>query len=133
MNRGHAETQEVDGEIRRLHSDLRDENLKGLDEWFARQNRYSGDDAAFELAAERLPWRVADLASADPLVRRAGLKRLAYGLPGRPFLYFLYSYLLRGGFLDGRSGLVFCVLRSMYQLMIVLKKRELRSSGADPR
>src|SRR6185295_19415971 len=41
VNRGHAETQEADGEIRTLASDLMDENRKGLGEWFSRQNRYS--------------------------------------------------------------------------------------------
>src|SRR5262245_55499715 len=32
---GHAETQSVIGEIRNLRNDLIDENLKGIDEWFA--------------------------------------------------------------------------------------------------
>ena len=126
LNRGHAETQEVDGEIASLATDLVDENRKGLGEWFGRQIRYAGDDAAFELEAERRPWRAADLWSDDPLARRASLKRLAYRLPCRPAAYFFYSYLLRGGFLDGGRGFVFCVLRSMYQLMVVLRKAELR-------
>src|SRR6185369_5005984 len=51
-NRGHAETQEVSGEVLALASDLLDENRKGLWEWFARQNRYSGQDAEYELAQE---------------------------------------------------------------------------------
>ena len=50
-NRGHAETQLVDGEVRDLAHDLIDENLKGIDEWFERQNRYSTKDAQYEFDA----------------------------------------------------------------------------------
>jgi glycosyltransferase involved in cell wall biosynthesis len=126
LNRGHAETQEVDGAVWRLEADLIDENRKGLAEWFSRQNRYSGSEAEYELAQERLPWRLADLASADPLARRAALKRLAASMPGRPAWYFLYSYIVRGGFLDGVPGFIFCLLKSVYQWMIAIKKIESR-------
>ena len=126
VNRGHAETQEVDGRVLELATDLIDENRKGLHDWFARQNRYSGSEAAFELEQESSPWRVGDLFATDPLVRRAALKRVAANAPGRPLWYFLYSYVFRLGFLDGFPGFVFCVLKSFYQWMIVIKKRELR-------
>lgn len=126
VNRGHAETQEVRGELRDLQQDLIDENLKGIDEWFERQNRYSRKEAEYELAQEQqpLPWR--DVVSGEPLARRAALKRLAWRLPARPLLYFLYSYLWRRGFLDGWDGLVFCVMKAIYQGMIVIKKHDLR-------
>jgi glycosyltransferase involved in cell wall biosynthesis len=131
VNRGHAETQEVSGEIRTLRSDLIDENLKGLGAWFERQNRYSSRDAEYELEEERKCWRAVDLASTDPLARRAALKRLAARIPGRPVWFFLYSYLFRGGFLDGRNGLVFCLLKSIHQAMVALKKTEFRRLGRD--
>ena len=126
VNRGHAETQEVQGEVRTLDGDLLDENRKGLAEWLARQNRYSGQDAEYELAQEGISWSIADLVSGDPLIRRAALKRLATAVPGRPVWYFFYSYVLCGGFLDGAPGFVFCVMRSMYQGMVAMKKHELR-------
>ena len=129
VNRGHAETQKVAGEIRTQRSDLIDENLKGLDDWFKRQNRYSSQEAAYELAQERGKLRVLDLVSSDPLARRAALKRFAAGIPGRPVWYFLYSYVLRAGFLDGRDGLVFCLLKAIYQAMVAMKKVELRRLG----
>jgi len=49
VNRGHAETQDVRGSIESLDNDLIDENLKGIEEWFERQNRYSTQEARFEL------------------------------------------------------------------------------------
>ena len=125
VNRGHAETQEVQGEINDLVNDLIDENLKGIDEWFERQNRYSTQDAEHELSLEDTPLAPGNLFSCDPLFRRATLKQLAICMPARPLLYFLYSYFLRGGFRDGKDGLIFCMMRALYQGMVVAKKHDL--------
>lgn len=122
LNRGHAETQEVQGEIRDLAHDLIDENLKGIDEWFERQNRYSRKDAEFELEREKAGLQMGELFSGDPLKRRAALKRLAWRVPARELVYFLYSYVWRRGFLDGRDGFVFCRMRAMYQAEVAIKK-----------
>jgi hypothetical protein len=128
VNRGHAETQEVDGRIESLSHDLIDENHKGIDDWWARQVKYAGQEAAYELAQAGSPRR--DLFSGDPLRRRAAMKALARRLPARPLWYFLYSYVLRGGFLDGVDGFRFCTMKAMYQAMIVLKKHELTRQSA---
>ena len=126
INRGHAETQDVIGEVRDLKSDLIDENLKGIDEWFDRQNRYSRKEAEYELAVDSQPLRLRDVMSGNPLVRRKIMKRLATKSPARPLIYFLYSYFWRRGFLDGKDGLVFCVMRALYQGMVASKKHDLR-------
>ncbi|MFO0755033.1 MAG: glycosyltransferase family 2 protein [Byssovorax sp.] len=132
QNRGHAETQEVEGEIGELSNDLIDANAKGIDEWFERQVRYAGKEAEFELAEQEKPLRLARLLG-DPLERRAALKRLAFGMPGRAPLYFVYSYLLRQGYKDGKDGLVFCTMRAMFQQMVVVKKYDLRKKQAGGR
>ena len=124
INRGHAETQEVDGRIEPLERDLIDENHKGLEDWWARHNRYSSTEALYELT--QVDGSLRQLMSVDPLQRRAALKRLVRDLPGRPLWFFLYAYVLRLGFLDGFDGLRFCSMKAMYQAMIGLKKSELR-------
>ena len=126
VNRGHAETQEVSGEVLSLEHDLIDENVKGIDEWFERQNRYSTKEAEFELEQERKPLGLSTRLSGDPLARRAALKRMASAMPMRPLVYFMYSYFLRGGFLEGRDGLLFCIMKSEYQRMVVVKKHDMR-------
>ncbi|MCX7140561.1 MAG: glycosyltransferase family 2 protein [Proteobacteria bacterium] len=126
VNRGHAETQDVIGEVRDLNNDLIDENLKGIDEWFERQNRYSSKDAEFELTIESQPFGLGDVISGDPLLRRKSMKRLAAMLPARPLAYFLYSYVWRHGFLDGKDGLVFCMMKALYQGMVEAKKHDIR-------
>jgi glycosyltransferase involved in cell wall biosynthesis len=128
-DRGHAETQAVEGETRAFDSDLIDENQKGIVEWFQRQARYAEREAAFELAAETGRDSLTEAFAPDPLVRRAALKRLAGRLPGRALLYFGYSFVVRGGFRDGIDGMVFCGMRAVYQQMIVAAKHELRRTG----
>jgi len=121
-DRGHSETQTVQGRTLSLEHDLIDENLRGIDDWFARQNRYSRKEAEYEIEHERATsgWR--ELFSRDPLARRFALRRLAWRVPGRPVVYFLYAYVWRGGWRDGRDGLNFCLMKAHYQGMIAAKK-----------
>lgn len=122
VNRGHAETQEVDGAIGTLEGHLIDENHKSIEDWFERQNRYSSAEAEYELELERSSAGAATLG--DPLARRALLKSIAARVPCRGLVYFLYCYVLRLGFLDGADGLAFCRMKAAYQTMIAIKKHD---------
>ena len=73
------------------------------------------------------------LASRDPNLRRAALKALFTAMPARPLVKFLYLYLWHGGFLDGRPGLDYCLLQSVYEYFIALKTSELDMAGGGPR
>ena len=126
VNRGHAESQEVQGEIKDIANDLIDENLKGIEEWFDRQNRYASKEAEFELDQEKSGLRADKLFSSNALTRRAALKRLAGQIPARGLIYFLYSYFYRLGFLDGKAGFVFCIMKALYQSQIAIKKFDYR-------
>jgi glycosyltransferase involved in cell wall biosynthesis len=113
VNRGHAETQEVNGLVGELKNDLLDENHKGLDEWRSRQCHYAHQEAVHESVLNGQP--LSRIFSSDPLVRRTALKSLARTLPMRGLSYFLYSYLFRRGFLDGLVGLQFCLEKARFQ------------------
>ncbi len=127
INRGHAETQQVDGDIAALDGDLIDENHKDLTHWHARQANYAAADARYELEQERTPLRWQEMTSPDPMVRRMFLKRLGWKMPFRALVYFVYSYLIRQGFRDGMEGWRFCRMRAGYQSMVVREKRQLRA------
>jgi glycosyltransferase involved in cell wall biosynthesis len=129
-NRGHAETQEVMGKLHDLSNDLIDENRKGIDEWFERQNRYSRKDAEYELEQSAGPLKPRELFASDPLVRRAAMKRLSWRMPGRPVLFFLYCCLWRGGILEGQEGLMLCRMKAIYYAMVQIKKFDSGRSGA---
>ncbi|MDC1495488.1 glycosyltransferase family 2 protein [Amylibacter sp.] len=55
---------------------------------------------------------------------RSRLKYVFYKLPFRPLVMFLYLYFFKLGFLAGRPGFYFCLLRSFYELMINIKRIE---------
>lgn len=121
-NRGHAETQIVTGETAECQYDLIDENLKGIDEWFERQNRYSRKDVMAHFDQNiSFSSALASLMSFDSLTIRFALKSMAQKLPARGFFYFIYAYIFRLGFLDGYAGFIFCQMRSSYQLMLEAK------------
>ena len=47
------------------------------------------------------------------------LKDLVFpAIPARPLALFLYMYVLRLGFLDGRAGLRFCLFHAWYQVTV---------------
>ena len=94
---------------------------KGMEWWFARHNSYSTAEARLMLAGEKRSLRLVDIAASDPARRRAALKTLAYRMPGRPFLVFLYLYVVRLGFLDGYPGYRFATMRLAYEIMIDAK------------
>jgi glycosyltransferase involved in cell wall biosynthesis len=101
---------------------------KGITHWLERHNSYSSFEARQIVENRRgqaaLSLRKA-FAAADFHERRFHQKELFYRLPLRPLVKFLLLYLAKRGFLDGRAGLTYAVLQSIYEYMIVLKVREL--------
>jgi hypothetical protein len=55
-------------------------------------------------------------------------------MPAKPLALFVYMYLVRLGFLDGRPGLALCVFHAFQEFMVGLKLAELRrlSSPQEP-
>lgn len=56
---------------------------------------------------------------------RSILKRLFRALPFRPMVRFVWMYVIRMGFLDGRVGFEIACLSAFYELIAAMKKREL--------
>ncbi len=106
---------------------------KGLAAWIDKHNRYSSMEArlAFERGGQRWP-ALGALASRNPLERRKAAKQVLYRLPCRPLVVFLWLYLGRGGFLEGRAGYTFARLRAWYEWLIDLKRRELERAARRP-
>ena len=75
--------------------------------------------------AKALRW--IELVNKDPITRRKTIKALVYRLPLRPLLIFFALFFMRGGFLDGRSGLTFSLLKTYYEFMINCKAKEIRA------
>jgi glycosyltransferase involved in cell wall biosynthesis len=113
-----------------LRHDLLHKDERGLEAFIARHNRYSTLEAGARRKAEcdapdraRLP--VGLLAS--PVQRKRFIReRIWPVVPARPLALFVYMYVLRLGFLDGRAGLALCVFHAFQEFMVGLKLAELR-------
>lgn len=124
---GHGQRETTDGPFVYFREGWRHEGFsQGVSHWIARHNRYSSEETELlvRLRNEKLHWR--ELVSGDPIVRRRAAKKLGAKLPFRPLTRFVYTYVLRRGFMDGIPGLMYCLLRVAHDIHIVVKLYELR-------
>ena len=99
---------------------------KGLSWWFTKHNNYSEKEAQLMLTEINQKFSFSDLFSFSPIERRIAQKRLSYKIPFRPSFVFFAFYILKRGFLDGKSGYQFCRMRKLYETMIDLKFKALK-------
>jgi glycosyltransferase involved in cell wall biosynthesis len=97
---------------------------KGVKNWIARHNEYSSNEIELIDNLVSTPVGILGVLSRDPVRRRRTLKALAARAPLRPLVRFFYLYVLRCGFLDGRAGFLFCLLRLAHECHIVVKRAE---------
>ncbi len=107
------------------------QNEREISFWIEKHNRFSDKQAREEDSrSQESAWSVRPSLFGHPDQRILWLKDRWYRAPlyVRPFAYFLYRYLLRLGFLDGKQGFVFHVLQAFwYRLLVDIKLDELRS------
>ncbi len=116
---------ELVGDAQRLRAELDHHAYPTISSWLQKHDRY----AAWEAENHEHFLRAPVPRGIGPGKRfKRWLKRLYLRLPGRPLIRFLYAYLLRLGFLDGRPGLIFCALLGYYEFLCVAKRYELRTA-----
>lgn len=118
----------IDGPVGHLRNHFHHYSFnRGFAAWFEKHNKYSSyeaEESIRELDHGDVDWQ--GLLSKDPARKRVALKHLSFRIPARPLAKFAYMYLLKLGFLDGRAGLTYCTLQSVYEYMICCKIKELR-------
>jgi len=119
----------VDGSVGALLEHFEHHSFKnGLSAWFEKHNRYSdaeAKEALKSLGHGKIDW-LGMFALSDPSRRRKALKNLAWHLPCRSIMVFIYLYWVRMGVLDGIAGWRYCRMRAIYEYMIDLKIMELK-------
>ncbi len=114
-----------EGEVVYLKNDIIDENKKGLHFWINKHN-----DFAFREAVEMLNIKYNFLKRNSEegafydksLENKRRIKEKVYSkqpLFLRAFLYFLYRYFIKKGFLDGKEGFVFHFLQGFWYRFLV--------------
>jgi len=97
---------------------------KGINDWLARHLRYARDEAREIARSLGQPVGWMELLATNASVRRRALKRVSYRLPWRGLLAFVYVYVIRRGFLDGRPGFVYARMVAHYHGFIALNLTE---------
>ncbi len=90
------------------------------DAWMARHERYASWESQM-IVREAYP--------KDPVFWREWLKRMTRKSGLRPYLMFLYSYILKLGFLDGKAGLGFALSRKDYCDMVLKNLSKLKQGA----
>lgn len=120
---GHGQKEgQVDGEISYLKEPyLHYAFSRGWASWEARHRRYAQQEAIVR-KTQRL--EIVALFSPHGSKRNPAIKLLVGNLPGWPLLRFVYCYVLKGGFLEGKAGLTYCKKMMWYEAEI---QKEMRS------
>lgn len=103
---------------------VRHENFNSLERYIEKHNAYSNWEAHVLLHgddSEMQPSLFGNQAQ-----RRRWLKKKFIRVPGSPLLRFLYVYLLRGGFLDGRAGFTYAMFKFVQTCHVKAKMYEMR-------
>lgn len=120
----------------RLAGCMHDMNSVALADWAARHNRWSDLEVAELLRGDAAYGGGALLHGrlrGDPRERTRWLKALYYRMPVglRASAYFVYRYVFRLGFLDGREGLYFAFLQGLwFRVLVDAKLLEAQRAGA---
>jgi glycosyltransferase involved in cell wall biosynthesis len=115
---------EVAGATAYLKHDMLHYAYPDIHTWMEKHNRYSNWEARIEVEGAAASAGGANIGS--HLSGRRRLREWSRRLPFRPTARFLYSYVLKRGFLDGRAGFIFCRLLATYEMLSLYKAYELR-------
>lgn len=133
-NRWMDEHIHVKGETTGFDGEIVDDNLNSLTWWTEKHNAYASREVVDLLNLEyafRAHETVADLRSGQQVGVKRWIKEKVYArLPSgvRAFIYFLYRYVFRLGFLDGRAGTAFHFLQGFwYRYLVDMKLYEVRA------
>jgi glycosyltransferase involved in cell wall biosynthesis len=111
------------GRVGKLRHPLIHETRKDLSFWIAKQNQFSDWNATLRVKNSRIydKYSFKDVFSRDKNVARKAQKKIFLKLPFKaPFIFF-YLFFWKRGFLDGKAGFYFCVLRAMHEFITNVK------------
>ena len=124
----------VDGPLAAFSGQIIDDNRNSLDWWTTKHNGYASREVV-DILNKEFGFLPQDKLAANATGKQAAIKRwvkdkLYARLPlgARAGVYFLYRYVLRGGFLDGSQARAFHVLQAFwYRYLVDAKLAEVRS------
>jgi glycosyltransferase involved in cell wall biosynthesis len=112
----------IDGAVAALAGDYLDVVASNINTWTVRHARWARLEAQEMTATSIMKHRVKSDPLGSPIERKRWLREGVYArapLFVRPFLYGIYRYVLRLGFLDGKEGLIFHFLQGCWYRFLI--------------
>ena len=104
---GHAQLLLINGKSGSLKNYIFHDDRKSLNRWLISQNNYT-DQEIHKLVHQARPAR--------------GVDKLRMKTVLAPFIVFIYSLVVKGGFLSGRKGVYYALQRMYAELLFLLKR-----------
>ena len=123
----------VDGDISKLRGLMEHNDRRGLECYLEKHNKYSTLEAK-EIVShpEKSERTISPKLLGNVQERRRWVKHYIYPwLPAKWLFRFVWMYGIRFGFLDGLTGLRFCLFISTYEIFISLKMIEYKQQRID--
>lgn len=123
----------VEGGVSHLSGRLIDDNLNSLTWWTEKHNNYSSREVVDIISREfsiSLPSDTSTGAGREARIKRFLKDNVYAKLPigVRPFMYFVYRYVIRMGFMDGFHGAAFHFLQGLwYRYLVDCKLYEVKA------
>ena len=118
-----------EGEVGYLEHDILHFSYRTISDFVRKTNRYSTWDAR-ERMKERHDDSAISAGSTGGL--RTILQNIYWVLPAKPLVRFLYQYIIKAGFLDGRRGLMVACLYAFEEFLIGAKVWQMRANPEEP-
>jgi hypothetical protein len=98
----------VSGQTAKLKNPLLHHNVESISRYVQKHDEYSNWEARVWMERETSRGQMQASLFGTQAQRRRWLRKKLFAVPGSPLLFFLHKYILRGGFLDGVPGLIYC-------------------------
>jgi hypothetical protein len=113
----------IAGNVGQIKSKIDHRDFRGIAHYIAKHNEYSDWESIRYFSSLEI------MKNSNSLNWKQKLKYRLIKSPLAGFVYFLGSFLLMGGFLDGSRGLTFAILKMSYFTQIYCKIREINQTN----
>ncbi|QDV41316.1 hypothetical protein Enr13x_11540 [Stieleria neptunia] len=111
----------IEGEVGKIESKIDHRDFRDVSHYIAKHNEYSSWEPRRFLQMQSLG------ETTMPLTLKQKIKYRLIESPFAGIVYFLDAYFMMGGFLDGKRGLAFALLKMGYFTQVYCKIQELRA------
>lgn len=115
----------VEGKTEKLKMPIKHMNINSLSRYIVKHDEYSNWESAVHI--QGVVGEIEANLFGNQAQRRRWLRKRLLMMPGSPFCIFILGYFLKFGFLDGKQGFIYAMLRSIhiYNVKIKIFERKL--------